>query len=72
MLGAVWPLGSSASGNRGRGELHRSKVPPICLWVPNQDISKQLATQGYEGVRGLVLGALSLVEVWICGRVGVG
>lgn len=62
-LGAVWPLSSSASGSKGRGELHRSKVPPVCLWASNQNISKQLTTQGYEGVRGLVLGALDLFEV---------
>lgn len=62
-LGAVRPLGSSASGNKGRGELHRPKVLPVCQWASNQNISKQLATEGYEGVRGLVLSALYLFEV---------
>lgn len=70
-LRAVWPLVFSVPGNKGRGELHRLEVPLICPWVPSQNISKQLVTQGYEGVGYLVIYAFHLFKVWICGWVGV-
>lgn len=70
-LRAVWPLGFSVPGNKGRGKLHRSEVPPLCHWASSQNTSKQLVTHGYEGVECLVIYAFHLFEDWIYGWVGL-